>query len=94
MPLDAKGGTPTLIIDRRFKVGVPPFVSNEASKSTSKPPANIALWLSIFSKLHSIAVSSLRTLSCSFFVLALLMFISKKSKPSARESKKRIHPFF
>ena len=46
----------SLIKDRHFKVGVPPFASNKASKETSEPLPNIALWWSIFSELHSIVL--------------------------------------
>ena len=61
----------SLLIDQLFKVGVPPFASKEVSKNILKSLANITLWLRVFSKLDSIAVSSLRTLTCSFSVLAL-----------------------
>ena len=60
----------SLLIDQLFKAVVPPFASNEESKIILKSPANIniTLWLSIFSKLDSIVVSSLRTRTCSFFI--------------------------
>ena len=61
----------SLLIDRLFKVVVPPVASNEASKNILKSPANIILWLRVFSKLDSIVVSSLRPLTYSFSVLAL-----------------------
>ena len=49
-------------IDRLFKLGVQPFASNEALKNVLKSFSNIT-WLSIFSKLDDVAVSSLRTLT-------------------------------
>ena len=61
----------SLLIDRLFKVGVPPFASKEASKNVLKLPPNIKLWLRVFWKLDSIVVSSLRTLTCYFSVLVL-----------------------
>ena len=84
----------SLLIDLFFKVGVPPFASNKALKNILKSPANITLWLWLFSKLDSIVVSSLRTQACSFSVLALGIFISKKSKSSIGASKTRNSSFF
>ena len=60
-----------LLIDRLFKIAAPPFASNEALKNILKSPAKKTLWLWMFSKLDSIVVSLLRTLTCSFSVLAL-----------------------
>lgn len=67
-----------LLLGQLFQFGVSPFASSKASKNTSKSPANVTFWLLIFSKLDSIVVSSLGTLTCSFFVLLLELFISKK----------------
>ena len=56
----------SLLIYLLFKVEVSPFASNEASKNILKSLANITLWLWMFSKLDSIIISSLTTLTCSF----------------------------
>ena len=38
----------SLLIERRFKVGVPPFASNKASKKNIlKLAVNVTIWLSI-----------------------------------------------
>ena len=61
----------SLLIGQLFKVGVQRFASNKGSKNMLKTLANITLRLLIFSKLDSIEVSLLRTLTCPFPVLAL-----------------------
>ena len=83
----------SLLIDQTFKAVLPRFASKEASNNRSKSPANITLWLWMFTKLDSIVFSSLRTLTCSFSVLALWIFISKKSESSIRASKTMTRPF-
>ena len=46
-----------------------------------------------YSKLDSIVLNSLRTLTCSSSVLALYIFINKKSESPIRTSKARTRPF-
>ena len=46
----------SLLTDRLFKVEIPPFVSNEASKDILKSRANITLWLRVLEVLDSIVI--------------------------------------